>query len=144
MDGDEDTSDSTFGQTSCHLYRTSAWLELARRFSGDLVLHNILAHDFVVEFERVLFGHVVVDLTLLRLDNKCPVRVNGVSEGVVLEVDVSGPLLLKEVVLVLPAGLLLIHEAAGGARVLLGTTVELAHHLIELVIILYRISGTSR
>ena len=144
MDGDEDTSDSTFGQTGRHLYRTSAWLELARRFSGDLVLHNILAHDLVVEFERVLFGHVVVDLALLRLDNKCPVRVNGVSEGVVLEVDVSGPLLLKEVVLVLPAGLLLVHETAGGARVLLGTTVELAHHLIELVIILYRIGSTSR
>ena len=99
------------------------------------MLQHILVHHRVVEFERALLGYVVVDLALLRLDHKCSFRIDTVGQRVVLEVDVARPLLLKEVVLVLPAGLLVVHEAACWALMLISSAVELAHHLIERVIV---------
>ena len=95
------------------------------------MLNHIRVHHGFVELQWALLRHVVVDLAFLGLDHVRAVGVDGVGQRVVLKADVAGLLLLKEVVLVLPAGLLLVHETARWALVFLLAIVEFAHHLIE-------------
>ena len=94
------------------------------------MLHHILSHDFVIEFQRILRSQVVVDLTLLWLDDISLVRVSHVGEAVLIALRE----ILGKVLLVFPGGLLLLHQPLGRGSVLaLVVSVELAHHLVELV-----------
>ena len=98
------------------------------------MLHNVLCHHLIIELKRALLGQVVVDLTLLGLDDVGALGVNRVGEGVFLEVDLAGAHLFVQVVLVPPAGLLLVHETTRGGLVLFdASSVELAHHFVELI-----------
>lgn len=100
----------------------------------DLVLQNVLCHHLIIELKRALLCQVVVDLTLLGLDDVGALGVDRVGKGVLLEVDLAGAHLFVQVVLVLPASLLLVHETTRGRLVLFdASSVELAHHFVELI-----------
>ena len=99
------------------------------------MLEHVLRHHFVVKLQRALLCQVIINLTLLRLDHVSALGIDRVGQRVVLEVDIACPLLLKEMILVLPARLLLVHKAACGASMLLSAAVELTHDLIELIVV---------
>lgn len=75
---------------------------------------------------------VVVELTFLGLDHIGALRVDGVSQGVVLHTQLTTLNLLVQMRLVVPRCLLLVHETASRRLVLLlVVTVELTHDLVE-------------
>ena len=98
------------------------------------MLHNVLCHHLIIELKRALLCQVVVDLTLLGLDDVGALGVDRVGKGVLLEVDIAGAHLFVQVVFVPPAGLLLVHETTRRRLVLFhARSVELAHHFIKLI-----------
>ena len=98
------------------------------------MLHNILVHHLVIELERALLCQIIIDLTLFRLDNVGTLGVDGVGQRVLIKINISSALLLEQMVLVLPAGFLLIHESASWRFVLLhARVVEVAHDFVELI-----------
>lgn len=74
------------------------------------MLHDILVHDSVVEFVRVLQCIIVVDLPVFGLDHIGFLWVYHVGDRVVLLVNLSTLHLFVEDGLVIPSCLLLLHE----------------------------------
>ena len=127
MDGDKNACDSSLSQSGGHFKPTRLSLDLwhIAIFSGasdhlrarlhlHLVLHDILIHHTIVELGWVLQSIVVVDFTVLWLDEISLFRIYDVSERVILLTQLTALHLLVEHGLVIPGCLLLLHEPTCG------------------------------
>ena len=123
MDGDKDAGNGTLCQSRSHLepfdlplhlghttFLRSASDNLSAHLFLNLVLHDILIHDTIIELVRIFQSVVVIYFTILGLNQVSLRWIDYVSDGVVLLIQFTCLHLLIENRFVVPRGLLLLHE----------------------------------
>ena len=91
------------------------------------VFSDVLVHHLLVELVKVLMCVVIIELTLMRLDDIGAIGARTVSQRVlVARVQVA-----LDNTLVLAGRVHLVHESARGRLVLLVARVELGHRRVE-------------
>ena len=85
LDGVKNSSNSSLSNPGSQLKRNDSSLLIFFVLAlGDFMLRDILAHDPVVELEGAFVGHLVVELSALRLDDVTLGRAGDVGKPVLL------------------------------------------------------------